>query len=94
VVKTTIHDLQFQLEEGIRCFWDCMGLSLSKEEIAKLVSRTEGWISGLHLAALSLQKAGMFLSLSALLAGNTAVYPIIIFTLLTMSTSINVYRGT
>ena len=29
---------------------------LSEEEVRRLVSRTEGWIAGLHLAALTLQK--------------------------------------
>jgi LuxR family maltose regulon positive regulatory protein len=60
MVKITIQDLRFQLEEGIRYFQDCMGLSLSGDEIAKLVSRTEGWISGLHLAAISLQRSGNY----------------------------------
>ena len=60
LVKITIQNLRFQLEEGIRYFQDCMELSLSEEEAAKLVSRTEGWISGLHLAALSLQKSGNY----------------------------------
>ncbi|MCZ8517303.1 LuxR C-terminal-related transcriptional regulator [Paenibacillus filicis] len=57
MVKITIQDLRFQLGEGIRYFQDCMGLSLSSDEIANLVSRTEGWISGLHLAAISLQRS-------------------------------------
>lgn len=60
MVKVTMQDLRFELEEGIRYFQDCMGLSLSEEEIAKLVSRTEGWISGLHLAAISLQSSGNY----------------------------------
>ncbi|NRF95878.1 hypothetical protein HQN89_34280 [Paenibacillus frigoriresistens] len=60
MVKITIQDLQFQLEEGIRYFQECMGLSLSGEEIANLVSRTEGWISGLQLAAISLQRSGNY----------------------------------
>ncbi|MFC5470862.1 LuxR C-terminal-related transcriptional regulator [Cohnella suwonensis] len=58
MVKITIRELRFQLDEAIRYFQDCMGLSLSGEEIAKLVDRTEGWISGLHLAAISLQRSG------------------------------------
>src|SRR5215469_11113623 len=33
-----------------------MGLLLSKEDVTTLYSRTEGWIAGLHLAALSLRK--------------------------------------
>ncbi len=32
-----------------------MGLSLSAEDVAALEDRTEGWIAGLQLAALSLQ---------------------------------------
>ena len=60
MVKITIQELRFQLDEGIRYFQDCMGLSLSGEEIANLVSRTEGWISGLHLAAISLQRNGNY----------------------------------
>ncbi|MCZ8517822.1 hypothetical protein O9H85_37185 [Paenibacillus filicis] len=58
MVKLTIQDLRFQLGEGIRYFQDCMGLPLSGEEIANLVGRTEGWISGMHLAAISLQRSG------------------------------------
>ncbi|MFD2330823.1 LuxR C-terminal-related transcriptional regulator [Cohnella sp. GCM10020058] len=57
MVKITIQDLRFQVEEGTRYFKDCMRISLSEEEIASLVSRTEGWISGLHLAAISLQES-------------------------------------
>ncbi|OBZ08338.1 hypothetical protein A8L34_23770 [Bacillus sp. FJAT-27264] len=57
MVKITIQELRFQLAEGIRYFQDCMGLSLSGEKIADLVDRTEGWISGLYLAAISLQRS-------------------------------------
>ncbi|MCD9024800.1 LuxR C-terminal-related transcriptional regulator [Cohnella silvisoli] len=60
MVKITIQELRFQLAEGIRYFQDCMGLSLSGEMIATLVDRTEGWISGLYLAAISLQRSGNY----------------------------------
>ncbi|MFD0698532.1 LuxR C-terminal-related transcriptional regulator [Paenibacillus sp. GCM10027628] len=60
MVKITIQDLRFQVEEGTRYFQDCMRLSLSEDEIANLVSRTEGWISGLHLAAISLQRSSSY----------------------------------
>ncbi|MGU3471871.1 LuxR C-terminal-related transcriptional regulator [Paenibacillus sp. D51F] len=60
MVKLTIQDLRFQPEEGIRYFQDCMGLPLSGDEIANLVSRTEGWISGMHLAAISLQRSSNY----------------------------------
>lgn len=58
MVKITVQELRFQLAEGIRYFQDCMGLPLSGETIALLVERTEGWISGLYLAAVSLQSSG------------------------------------
>ncbi|MFC5404299.1 LuxR C-terminal-related transcriptional regulator [Cohnella soli] len=60
MVKITIQELRFQLADGIRYFQECMGLSLSGEKIAVLVDRTEGWISGLYLAAISLQKSGNY----------------------------------
>ncbi|MGE5702291.1 MAG: LuxR C-terminal-related transcriptional regulator [Clostridia bacterium] len=55
--KIVVADLRFQLEEGIRFFRDGMSLLLSNEEAAKLVRRTEGWVSGLHLAALALKRS-------------------------------------
>ncbi|MFC3803504.1 LuxR C-terminal-related transcriptional regulator [Cohnella sp. GCM10012308] len=58
MVKITVQELRFQLVEGIRYFQDCMGLPLSGDKIAVLVDRTEGWISGLYLAAISLQRSG------------------------------------
>jgi LuxR family maltose regulon positive regulatory protein len=57
LVKITIQDLRFQLEEGIRYFRDCMGFMLTEDDISILVHRTEGWISGLHLAAISLKRS-------------------------------------
>ena len=48
-------DLRFQEEEAARFLAQTMNLALSGEEIAELARRTEGWIAGLHLAALSLQ---------------------------------------
>ncbi|BFT69385.1 LuxR C-terminal-related transcriptional regulator [Paenibacillus sp. P36] len=60
MVKITIQELRFQLADGIRYFQECMGLSLSGDKIADLVDRTEGWISGLYLAAISLQRSGNY----------------------------------
>lgn len=48
-------DLRFTSEEVAAFLNDVMGLSLRPADIAALEARTEGWISGLHLAALSLQ---------------------------------------
>jgi LuxR family maltose regulon positive regulatory protein len=48
-------DLRFTPAEAARFLTEGMGLSLAAEDIAALEARTEGWITGLHLAALSLQ---------------------------------------
>ncbi len=48
-------DLRFSLDE-VNTFLDkVMGLNLSAENVAALEIRTEGWIAGLQLAALSMQ---------------------------------------
>ena len=48
-------DLRFTSEETADFLERVMGLSLSSDEIATLERRTEGWITGLQLAALSMQ---------------------------------------
>jgi len=48
-------DLNFNSEETAAFLNDTMDLELSAEEITALESRTEGWITGLHLSALSIQ---------------------------------------
>lgn len=48
-------DLRFRADEGDAFFNDLMNLGLSKGEAAALHARTEGWIVGLQLAALSLR---------------------------------------
>ena len=48
-------DLRFTHDETDAFLNQSMGLALGEPEIATLESRTEGWIAGLHLAALSLQ---------------------------------------
>jgi LuxR family maltose regulon positive regulatory protein len=48
-------DLRFTTAEAAAFLTQVMGLPLSAGEIAALEARTEGWIAGLHLAALSLQ---------------------------------------
>ncbi len=47
-------DLRFTLEETEQFCNNVMGLGLHKELIGKLDQRTEGWVAGLQLAALSL----------------------------------------
>ncbi len=48
-------DLRFTPDEAAAFLNEGMGLSLSAEDLAALESRTEGWIAGLQLAALSMQ---------------------------------------
>jgi LuxR family maltose regulon positive regulatory protein len=48
-------DLRFTFDEAATFLTERMGLPLSAAEVAALEARTEGWIAGLHLAALSLQ---------------------------------------
>ncbi|GHO80298.1 hypothetical protein KSD_80690 [Ktedonobacter sp. SOSP1-85] len=49
-------DLRLHAEETGQFLRQVMGLTLTEEEIALLETRTEGWITGLQLAALSLRR--------------------------------------
>lgn len=48
-------DLRFDAEEAARFLNGMMGLELSPPDVAALEERTEGWVTGLQLSALSLQ---------------------------------------
>ena len=48
-------DLRFTPAEAAEFLNQMMGLNLSAEDIAALETRTEGWVAGLQLAALSMQ---------------------------------------
>ena len=49
-------DLRFTTEESIRFLNQNLRLGLSPSDVATLTEKTEGWITGLQLAAISLQK--------------------------------------
>jgi LuxR family maltose regulon positive regulatory protein len=49
------HDLRFTSDEAVAFMNVVMGLDLSDEEVAALDRRTEGWIAGLQMAALSMR---------------------------------------
>ena len=55
VAEIRAHELGFTTEESTIFFNEKLKLALSEKEITVLGSRTEGWIAGLQLAALSLQ---------------------------------------
>jgi LuxR family maltose regulon positive regulatory protein len=55
VVEIRTDDLRFTSAETATFLNDAMGLDLFPEDVATLGARTEGWIAGLQLAALSMQ---------------------------------------
>jgi LuxR family maltose regulon positive regulatory protein len=48
-------DLRFTAEDTYRFMNEIMGLSLSRTDLAVLEDKTEGWVAGLQLAALSIR---------------------------------------
>ncbi|NTW01237.1 MAG: helix-turn-helix domain-containing protein [Oscillochloris sp.] len=63
-------DLRFSPEETATFLREVMGVTLVPEEIAALVTRTEGWIAGLQLAALALQDRADHRAFIHTFAGN------------------------
>ena len=56
LVEVRAMDLRFTQDETDAFLHGVMGLKLSTQEVAALEDRTEGWVVGLKLAALSMQK--------------------------------------
>lgn len=56
VVEIREVDLRLSGEEATLFLTQVMGLALSDEDISRLEARTEGWIAGLQLAAISLRR--------------------------------------
>ena len=56
MIEVRDQDLRFTRQEAASFLVEGMGLPLSEEDVATLAARTEGWIAGLQLAALSLRK--------------------------------------
>jgi LuxR family maltose regulon positive regulatory protein len=55
LVEVRAADLRFTPDEAAEFLNEAMGLQLSARDITALETRTEGWIAGLQLAALSMQ---------------------------------------
>jgi LuxR family maltose regulon positive regulatory protein len=55
ISELRVEDLRFTSAEAAGFLNQVMGLSLSAEDIGALEARTEGWIAGLQLAAISMQ---------------------------------------
>lgn len=49
------HDLRFTRAEAAKFLNAAMGLQLTAEQVSALEARTEGWVTGLQMAALALQ---------------------------------------
>jgi LuxR family transcriptional regulator, maltose regulon positive regulatory protein len=52
------HDLRFTLEEAAELLRSAVGAELPEAAVAALAERSEGWVAGLQLAALSLRGRG------------------------------------
>ncbi len=55
IVELRMDDLRFSAEESAHFLDQSMGLRLTTAQVEALEARTEGWIAGLQMAALSLQ---------------------------------------
>jgi LuxR family maltose regulon positive regulatory protein len=58
LTEVRVDELRFSAAEAGAFLNDVMGLQLAPEDVRALDGRTEGWVAGLQLAALSLQGVG------------------------------------
>jgi len=56
LTELRLTDLRFTPDEAAEFLAQVMGLTLAANDVAALASRTEGWIAGLQMAALSLRE--------------------------------------
>ncbi|MBD2867288.1 LuxR C-terminal-related transcriptional regulator [Paenibacillus arenilitoris] len=68
-------DLRFTASETAEFLGQVMGLSLSAEDVAFLEDRTEGWIAGLQLAALSIRRDAAAAGLIETFGGSRGLVP-------------------
>jgi ATP/maltotriose-dependent transcriptional regulator MalT len=55
LIEIRAQDLRFSMDEALEFLNHSMGLNLTSEDVSALEARTEGWVAGLQLAALSVQ---------------------------------------
>jgi LuxR family maltose regulon positive regulatory protein len=55
MMELRLADLRFTNQEAADFLNHTMGLKISSEDVARITRRTEGWIAGLQMAALSMQ---------------------------------------
>ena len=58
LTELRVRDLRFSVDETAVFLQNVMGIPLTPEQIAALETRTEGWVAGLQMAALSMQNRG------------------------------------
>mgnify|MGYP000952190471 CR=1 FL=1 len=75
LVELRAQELRFSPDEAAAFLNQGMGLALSPQQAADLDARIEGWIAGLQLAGLSLQKSS---NAGALIAGLTSSHHFIL----------------
>ncbi len=68
MLELRMADLRFTPQESAEFLTNTMGLKVSSDDIARITVRTEGWIAGLQMAALSMQNTS---DLSAFIAAFT-----------------------
>jgi LuxR family maltose regulon positive regulatory protein len=71
ITEVRVDDLRFTPDEVAAFLNRTMGLNLSAENVAALEARTEGWIAGLQLTALSMQGLGQGDSITSFVNGFT-----------------------
>jgi LuxR family transcriptional regulator, maltose regulon positive regulatory protein len=75
LVEVRDEDLQFSDEEAAALLADGFGLTLDREQVARLQAETEGWAAGLQLAAISLRRGVDFdVFLEGLRAGSLQIH--------------------
>ncbi len=57
MLELRMSDLRFTTQEAADFLGNTMGLKVSINDVSRITERTEGWIAGLQLAALSMQNA-------------------------------------
>ena len=55
LLELRMADLRFTLQEAAEFLNHTMGLKVTPEDVTRITTRTEGWIAGLQMAALSMQ---------------------------------------
>ncbi|MFC1879290.1 LuxR C-terminal-related transcriptional regulator [Chloroflexota bacterium] len=70
ITEIRLADLRFDIQESKKLLNDTMGLKLTSAQVEILEAKTEGWVSGLQLAAISLQGSSDIDAFVTSFAGN------------------------